>query len=72
MIFFATNCNVLPFQYDKSTDLYRKVLSYMNSTFTAVFTVEALLKIGAFGVRVSLVSRVAGQKVKPGCAASGL
>lgn len=41
-------------QYHKEPPVYRMVLKNLNSSLTAVFTVEAILKILAFGVRVSL------------------
>lgn len=44
----------LPFQYYGASEIYERILRYMNVTLTAVFTVEAILKILALGVRVSL------------------
>jgi hypothetical protein len=40
------------FQYDGQTEEYRKILRYFNTALTSVFTVECILKILAFGVRV--------------------
>lgn len=39
-------------QYYRSPQAYNDVLTYANTTFTALFTVESILKIIAFGLRV--------------------
>ena len=41
-----------PFQYYRSPPAYNDVLTYANTTFTALFTVESIMKIIAFGLRV--------------------
>jgi hypothetical protein len=39
-------------QYYRSPQPYNDMLTYANTTFTALFTVESILKIIAFGLRV--------------------
>ncbi|KAJ9592913.1 hypothetical protein L9F63_015418, partial [Diploptera punctata] len=38
--------------YDKQSTVYKETLGYMNIGFTSMFTIECILKIVAFGVRV--------------------
>ena len=40
-------------QYYKQSVLYKETLHYMNTAFTALFSIECMLKIISFGVRVS-------------------
>lgn len=40
-------------QFHRQSDAYKNTLKYMNMCFTGMFTVECILKIAAFGVRVS-------------------
>ena len=40
-------------QYYKQSILYKETLHYMNTAFTAFFSIECMLKIISFGVRVS-------------------
>lgn len=44
-------------QYDKQDETYTKTLKYLNWGFTGMFTVECILKILAFGVRVRILQR---------------
>lgn len=48
------NVKIKNFQYHGQPDNYKKILRYFNTALTSVFTVEAILKILAFGVRVSV------------------
>lgn len=43
---------MIQFQFHGNSEFYEKVLRYFNTALTAVFTVESILKILAFGVRV--------------------
>jgi hypothetical protein len=40
-------------QYYKQTETYKAILHYMNTTLTGLFSLECLMKIFSFGVRVS-------------------
>jgi hypothetical protein len=40
-------------QFHGNSENYERILRIFNTALTAVFTVESLLKIMAFGVRVS-------------------
>ncbi|KRZ53451.1 Voltage-dependent calcium channel type A subunit alpha-1 [Trichinella nativa] len=51
MAMICLNTIILMMSYYQEPPAYRAVLRYLNSTLTAVFTVEAILKILAFGVR---------------------
>uniref|UniRef100_A0A915JC35 Voltage-dependent calcium channel alpha-1 subunit IQ domain-containing protein n=1 Tax=Romanomermis culicivorax TaxID=13658 RepID=A0A915JC35_ROMCU len=51
MVMIIGNTIILMSDYDNSSKTYQNVLFYANTTLTAVFTVEALLKLLAFGVR---------------------
>ena len=48
---YLTEAN-LYFQYYQQTDTYKSILHYMNTTLTGLFTLECLMKIFSFGVRV--------------------
>lgn len=45
--------SVYALQFHRQSDAYKNTLKYMNMCFTGMFTVECILKIAAFGVRVS-------------------
>ena len=45
--------SVYALQFHRQSDAYKNALKYMNMCFTGMFTVECILKIAAFGVRVS-------------------
>lgn len=45
-------CGFLYFQYEGQSDNYSDALDYMNMIFTGVFTVEFVLKLMAFRVKV--------------------
>ncbi|XP_041459338.1 voltage-dependent L-type calcium channel subunit alpha-1D-like isoform X6 [Lytechinus variegatus] len=47
-VLIMVNTIILAMKYRTQTDTYRNVLDYMNIVFTAVFTVEFLLKIIAY------------------------
>ncbi|CAM4922480.1 unnamed protein product [Rotaria socialis] len=51
MVMIALNTFVLMGKYYKSPSAYNDILTYANTTFTALFTVESILKIIAFGLR---------------------
>uniref|UniRef100_A0A5S6QUK1 Voltage-dependent calcium channel type A subunit alpha-1 n=1 Tax=Trichuris muris TaxID=70415 RepID=A0A5S6QUK1_TRIMR len=51
MSMICLNTIILMMSYYQEPQLYRTVLRYLNSSLTFVFTIEALLKILAFGVR---------------------
>jgi len=51
MVMIALNTCVLMAKYYRSPQAYNDVLTYANTTFTALFTVESILKIIAFGLR---------------------
>ncbi|CAF1075761.1 unnamed protein product, partial [Didymodactylos carnosus] len=53
MVMIALNTFVLMMKYYKSPTTYNDVLTYLNTTFTALFTIESILKIIAFGLRLS-------------------
>ena len=51
----------LPLQYDRADanistldKHYEKALSYLNTTFTIIFTVECILKLFAYGIKVGI------------------
>lgn len=46
---FVSECAL---QYHKQSDVYKNTLKYCNMCFTGMFTVECIMKIAAFGVRV--------------------
>ena len=39
-------------QYDGQDTTYENILGYLNTAFTVLFTIECILKLMAFGVRV--------------------
>jgi len=43
----------VPVQYYKQSILYKETLHYMNTAFTALFSIECMLKIISFGVKVT-------------------
>ncbi len=43
------------FQFHNQEENYERYLGYANMVFTGMFTVECILKIISFGVRVSLL-----------------
>lgn len=45
-------------QFHNQSKLYKETLHNMNTIFTSFFTIECLLKIAAFGVRVRKKSTV--------------
>ena len=47
-----TNFLILPSQYYRQPETQTQALHYMNTTFVALFGVEAVLKIYAYGFRV--------------------
>ncbi|KAK1117397.1 hypothetical protein K0M31_016768 [Melipona bicolor] len=47
------NTVLLMMKFHRQSDAYKNALKYMNMCFTGMFTVECILKIAAFGVRVS-------------------
>ncbi|KAL7069691.1 hypothetical protein ACQ4LE_010995, partial [Meloidogyne hapla] len=51
MAMIVLNTLILMMKYHGNTDTYEKVLRIFNTALTAVFTVESILKILAFGVR---------------------
>ncbi|UJR21745.1 hypothetical protein I4U23_024820 [Adineta vaga] len=51
MVMIALNTCVLMAKYYRSPPAYNDMLTYANTTFTALFTVESILKIIAFGLR---------------------
>ncbi|CAF4286032.1 unnamed protein product, partial [Adineta steineri] len=51
MVLIALNTCVLMAKYYRSPQAYNDMLTYANTTFTALFTVESILKIIAFGLR---------------------
>ncbi|CAF3020652.1 unnamed protein product [Rotaria sp. Silwood2] len=51
MVMIALNTCVLMAKYYRSPPTYNDILTYANTTFTALFTVESILKIIAFGLR---------------------
>ncbi|VDO98416.1 unnamed protein product [Soboliphyme baturini] len=51
MVMICLNTIILMMSYYQEPPMYRAVIRYLNSTLTAVFTVEAIFKIIAFGVR---------------------
>ncbi|UJR27700.1 hypothetical protein I4U23_008977 [Adineta vaga] len=51
MVMIALNTCVLMAKYYRSPSTYNDILTYANTTFTALFTVESILKIIAFGLR---------------------
>ncbi|KAK9498555.1 hypothetical protein O3M35_003162 [Rhynocoris fuscipes] len=53
MMLIVFNTLLLMMKYHKQSAIYKKTLNYMNMGFTGMFTVECILKILAFGVRVS-------------------
>jgi len=52
MMLIVFNTLLLMMKYDKQSTVYKETLGYMNIGFTSMFTVECILKIVAFGVRV--------------------
>lgn len=44
---------LLIFQYHGQNQTYERVLRYINMLFTGLFTIEAMLKIFGFGLKVS-------------------
>lgn len=53
MTIIAFPLNLRPLQFHGNSEFYEKILRFFNTALTAVFTVESILKILAFGVRVS-------------------
>uniref|UniRef100_A0A1I7WZN3 Ion_trans domain-containing protein n=1 Tax=Heterorhabditis bacteriophora TaxID=37862 RepID=A0A1I7WZN3_HETBA len=52
MAMICCNTIILMMKFHGNSDFYEKVLRLFNTALTAVFTVESILKILAFGVRV--------------------
>lgn len=52
MAMICMNTVILMMKFHGNSPEYEKVLRIFNTVLTAVFTVESILKIGAFGVRV--------------------
>lgn len=50
-------CQCHALQFHRQSDAYKNTLKYMNMCFTGMFTVECILKIAAFGVRVSSTNK---------------
>ena len=48
----AVCLSVYALQFHRQSDSYKNTLKYMNMCFTGMFTVECILKIAAFGVKV--------------------
>lgn len=46
--------SILCVQYEGQSDDYKDALDYMNMIFTGVFTIEFILKLIAFRVKVSI------------------
>lgn len=51
-------------QYYKQSVMYKETLHYMNTAFTALFSIECMLKIISFGVRVSWPSALLTRSIK--------
>ncbi|XP_045474273.1 voltage-dependent calcium channel type A subunit alpha-1 isoform X10 [Harmonia axyridis] len=51
MLLIVFNTLLLMLKFDKQDDTFTNTLKYLNWVFTAMFTVECILKILAFGVR---------------------
>uniref|UniRef100_A0A914C6B3 Voltage-dependent calcium channel type A subunit alpha-1 n=1 Tax=Acrobeloides nanus TaxID=290746 RepID=A0A914C6B3_9BILA len=51
MFMICINTIILMMKYHGNSDSYEKILRFFNTALTAVFTVESILKILAFGVR---------------------
>lgn len=51
-ISMVLSCILLYLQFHGQPRVYDNVLGYLNTAFTVLFTIEALLKLMAFGVRV--------------------
>ncbi|XP_054158899.1 voltage-dependent calcium channel type A subunit alpha-1-like isoform X3 [Oppia nitens] len=51
MVLIVLNTILLMMKYYQQSDDYKMTLQYTNATFTALFTLECLLKITAFGCR---------------------
>lgn len=52
MAMICLNTIILMMKFHGNSESYEKILRIFNTVLTAVFTVESILKIGAFGVRV--------------------
>jgi voltage-dependent calcium channel N type alpha-1B len=52
MVLIVLNTILLMMKYYQQTEEYKLTLQYTNATFTALFTLECMLKITAFGCRV--------------------
>ena len=46
-------CVCVVLQHYKQPELYATILHYMNTTFTGLFSIECMMKIHAYGFRVS-------------------
>ena len=58
------SCCCVPVQYYKQSILYKETLHYMNTAFTALFSIECMLKIISFGVKVTVnLPPLAGHKI---------
>ena len=53
----AVCLSVYALQFHRQSDSYKNTLKYMNMCFTGMFTVECILKIAAFGVKVGSIYR---------------
>ncbi|XP_046399409.1 voltage-dependent calcium channel type A subunit alpha-1-like [Ischnura elegans] len=51
MILIVLNTLLLMMKFYNQSKLYKETLHYMNTAFTALFTIECILKVVAFGVR---------------------
>ena len=47
-----SKCDFSASQYDGQPDEYRIILKYLNAAFTALFTIESVLKMLCLGIRV--------------------
>ncbi|KAI0983921.1 hypothetical protein GJ496_006977 [Pomphorhynchus laevis] len=57
MILIAANTFVLMLKHHNSSSRYANVLAYLNTSFTLLFTIEAILKIVALGLQRYLKDR---------------
>lgn len=53
----AVCLSVYALQFHQQSEPYKNTLKYMNMCFTGMFTVECILKIAAFGVKVGFTHR---------------
>lgn len=57
---------VLKWQYYNQNDLYADILKYSNMGFTGMFSVETVLKIVAYGVKVSTLTLFDKKNIRQG------